>query len=103
MPFLTPILAPIVAELQATREASESKDKAIERQADEIATLREERGRQGAEVEAERRAREQFVIERDAAEASRRRDARRLRIVVVVAGVLAIAAILAPAAGMVAR
>ena len=78
VPILTPILAPIVAELHATREASERKDQAIDRQADEIATLREERGRQGAELERATSTVVALGDELAATEASRRRDARLL-------------------------
>jgi excisionase family DNA binding protein len=87
---LAPVLAPIVAELAATRQAGEAKDATIRNQAETI-------GRQGAELEAERRARQQFVTERDAAELSGRRDRRRLQIALAVAGALAVAATLAPA------
>ena len=97
VPVLTPILAPIVAELQATREAGERKDQTIERQAGEIAALREERGRQSAELERAASAVLTLHDELAAAEASRRREHRWLRIGLAVAGALAVAAGTAPA------
>ena len=97
VPVLTPILAPIVAELQATREAGERKDQTIERQAGEIAALREERGRQSAELDRAASAVLTLHDELAAAEASRRREHRWLRIGLAVAGALAVAAGTAPA------
>jgi hypothetical protein len=87
---LAPIVAPLVAEQAALRQT-------VERQAEQVADLRETIGRQHAELEAERRARQEFLTERDAAEADRRRLERRLRIGLALAAVLAIAALLAPA------
>ena len=54
-------------------------------------------GRQGAELEAERRARRQFLAERDAAESFRRRDVRRLALAVAVLIALLVAMLVAPA------
>lgn len=53
---LTPIIAPLVAQLDAHRQT-------VERQAEEIATLREDRGRLTAELQAERAARAESVQE----------------------------------------
>jgi len=86
---LAPIVAPLLAEQAALRQT-------VERQADQLVGQAETIGRQGAELEAEQRAREQFVIERAPAEVSRRRNTRRLRIALAVAATLAIAGVLAP-------
>ena len=83
------MLVPIAAELGAARETIVSQAERLEAQAETI-------GRQGAELEAERRARQQFLTERDAAEAERRRLERRLRVGLAVAGALVVAAGLAP-------
>ena len=84
------LLAPIAAELGAARET-------IVGQAGEIAALREERGRQSAELE---RAASTVVALSDqltAADRTRQRDERRHRIGLAVAGTLAIVAAVAPA------
>ncbi len=80
---LTPIVAPLIAEQAALRQT-------VERQADQLVGQAETIGRQRAELEAER---------------ERGRNSRRLAITIalVVAGVLVLLAVLAPAAGMVAR
>ncbi len=87
---LTPIIAPLVAEQAALRQT-------VERQAGEVADLREERGRLTAELEAERSARQQLLTERDAAERSRRREARRMALALAVVATLALAAAATPA------
>ncbi len=87
---LAPIVAPLVAEQAALRQT-------VERQAERLESQAETIGRQGAELEAERAARQQLLTERDAVERSRQRDVRRLSIALAVAGALAVAAGTAPA------
>ena len=77
------LLGPLAAELGEARQT-------IERQAETI-------GRQGAELEAGRAEVTRVTTELAAAEMSRRRDTRRLRIGLAVAGALAVAAGTAPA------
>ncbi len=64
------LLVPIAAELSEAR-------KTIERQAGEVADLREERGRLTAELEAERATNNAYKSRLEAAEVSRRRVANR--------------------------
>ena len=68
-----------------------------EHQAEQLVGQAETIGRQGAELEAARVTLKRVESERDAAERSRHREARRLSIALAVAGALAVAAMLAPA------
>ncbi len=89
-------VAPLVERLAVQDATIAEQGRTIERQAGEIATLREERGRQGAELE---RAASAVVALNDqlaAADRSRQREVRRLSLALAVAGALAIAAGLAP-------
>ncbi len=86
--------AQLIAPLTAVIEQQSA---TIERQAGEVADLREQRGRLTAELE---RAASAVVVLNDqlaAADRSRQRDVRRLSIALAVAGALAVAAGTAPA------
>ena len=84
------LLAPIAAELGEARRT-------IERQAERLEAQAATIGRQGAELERAASTVVGLSDELAAAESSRRREHRRLRITLAVAGALAVAAGLAPA------
>ncbi len=97
------VLEPLVTELSLVRQSNEPQARQLIDQAETI-------GRQGAELEAERERGKMYHAEAErardelaTAETFRRRNSRRLAIALVVAATLAIVAVLAPAAGMVAR
>jgi excisionase family DNA binding protein len=86
---LATVVIPLIAQIDGLRQT-------VDRQADTIRDQAERLGRQGAELERATSALVALGDELASAEASRRRDHRRLRIGLVVAGAVAIAATLAP-------
>ena len=71
----------------------------VARMAEQETTIRdqaEQLGRQGAELEAEQRARQEFLAEREAAESNRRRLERRLILAVAILVALLVAMLVAP-------
>jgi excisionase family DNA binding protein len=91
------LVAPLAAVIERQSETIRGQAETIGGLTSQVANRERELGRFTAELEAERAARQQLLSERDAAETSRRRDHRRLRIGLAVAGALAVAAVLAPA------
>ena len=93
----TALAAWVVTLMAPLAEANARQHETIERQAGEVADLREQHGRLAVELVETKVRLVEAKVERDAAESSRRRDGRRLTIALAALAMLLVLALVAPA------